>query len=236
MDKLILVVDDEVHILEMISYNLEKEHYKVITADTGEKALELLKKEMIDLAVLDVMLPGIDGLSLLKYIRSNDEIRDMPVMLLTAKDAELDKVIGLELGADDYLTKPFSIHEFQARVKALLRRVQRASNQESKKQLAFGDIVIDRLTHQVTKKEEVIYLAPKEFSLLVVFAQNLERVFTREDLLMKIWGTDYLGESRTIDVHIKNLRKKLEDNPEEPTYIKTVRGVGYKLVDKNKYA
>lgn len=236
MEKTILVVDDEVHILEMISYNLEKEHYKVLTADTGEKALELLNKENIDLAVLDLMLPGIDGLTLLKQIRSSEDIKDMPVLLLTAKDAELDKVIGLELGADDYLTKPFSLHELQARIKALLRRIKRSNNQENKNRLAFGDIVIDRLTHQVVKNGEVINLAPKEFSILVVFAQNLERVFTRDELLMKIWGTDFLGESRTVDVHIKNLRKKIEDNPEEPAYIKTVRGVGYKLVDKSKHA
>lgn len=230
MEKTILLVDDEVNILEMISYNLEKEHYRVITADTGEKALDLLNKENIDLAVLDLMLPGIDGLSLLKHIRSSDDLKDMPVLLLSAKDAELDKVIGLELGADDYLTKPFSLHELQARIKALLRRIKRSESQENKNRLSFGDIVIDRLTHQVVKRGDVINLAPKEFAILVVFAQNLERVFTRDELLMKIWGTDFLGESRTVDVHIKNLRKKIEDNPEDPAYIKTVRGVGYKLV------
>lgn len=232
MEKTILVVDDEVNILEMIRYNLEKEHYRVITTDTGEKALDLLNKESIDLAILDLMLPGIDGLSLLKYIRSSEVLKDMPVLLLTAKDAELDKVIGLELGADDYLTKPFSLHELQARIKALLRRLNRSAY-DNKNRLFFGDIVIDRLTHQVFKKGNIINLAPKEFNILVVFAQNLERVFTRDELLMKIWGTDFLGESRTVDVHIKNLRKKIEDNPEEPAYIRTVRGVGYKLVDRD---
>lgn len=233
MDKTILVVDDEVNILEMIRYNLEKEHYRVIVADTGEAALDLLGKENIDLAVLDLMLPGIDGLSLLKHIRATNDLKEMPVLLLTAKDAELDKVVGLELGADDYLTKPFSLHELQARIKALLRRIKRENTSDGKNRLAFGDIVIDRLTHQVTKKGKIINLAPKEFSILVVFAQNIERVFTRDELLMKIWGTDFLGESRTVDVHIKNLRKKIENNPEEPEHIKTVRGVGYKLVEKS---
>lgn len=233
MEKTILVVDDEVNILEMIRYNLEKEHYRVLVTDTGEKALELLNKEPIDLAVLDLMLPGIDGLSLLKHIRSSDALKDLPVLLLTAKDAELDKVVGLELGADDYLTKPFSLHELQARIKALLRRLNRSVNNDTKNRLAFGDIVVDRLTHQVFKNGQSINLAPKEFNILVVFAQNLERVFTRDELLLKIWGTDFLGESRTVDVHIKNLRKKIEDNPEEPVYIRTVRGVGYKLVDRD---
>lgn len=230
MGKRILIVDDEVNILELLRYNLEKEPYTVYTAESGEEGLRLLQTKVIDLAILDLMLPGIDGLELLKYIRRQKNLQKMPVILLTAKGSEMDKVIGLELGADDYLSKPFGIYELMARVKALFRRTEKSSDDQVP--LTVGDLAIDQFTHQVKKGERLLELAPKEFSLLVVFAQNLERVFTRDELLLKIWGVDFLGESRTVDVHIKNLRKKIEDNPEEPSYIKTVRGVGYKMVKK----
>lgn len=230
MGKRILIVDDEVNILELLRYNLEKEPYTVYTAESGEEGLRLLQTKVIDLAILDLMLPGIDGLELLKYIRRQKNLQKMPVILLTAKGSEMDKVIGLELGADDYLSKPFGIYELMARVKALFRRTEKSSDDQVP--LTVGDLTIDQFTHQVKKGERLLELAPKEFSLLVVFAQNLERVFTRDELLLKIWGVDFLGESRTVDVHIKNLRKKIEDNPEEPSYIKTVRGVGYKMVKK----
>lgn len=233
MGKRILIVDDEVNILELLKYNLEKESYTVYTAESGEEGLALLKSQAVDMAILDLMLPGIDGLELLKYIRRQKALQDLPVILLTAKGTELDKVIGLELGADDYLSKPFGIYELLARVKALFRRTGQKVPSEAE-QLIVGDLWIDQLTHQVKKRGQLLELAPKEFSLLVVFAQNLERVFTRDELLLKIWGMDFLGESRTVDVHIKNLRKKIEDNPEEPTYIKTVRGVGYKMVKKGQ--
>ncbi len=233
MGKRILIVDDEVNILELLKYNLEKESYTVYTAESGEEGLALLKSQAVDMAILDLMLPGIDGLELLKYIRRQKALQDLPVILLTAKGTELDKVIGLELGADDYLSKPFGIYELLARVKALFRRTGQKAPSEAE-QLIVGDLWIDQLTHQVKKRGQLLELAPKEFSLLVVFAQNLERVFTRDELLLKIWGMDFLGESRTVDVHIKNLRKKIEDNPEEPTYIKTVRGVGYKMVKKGQ--
>ena len=233
MGKRILVVDDEVNILELLKYNLEKENYTVYTAESGEEGLAVLKTKPVDMAILDLMLPGIDGLEILKYIRRQKALQDMPVILLTAKGTEMDKVIGLELGADDYLSKPFGIYELMARIKALFRRTgQDRSHKEE--QLMVGDLWIDQLTHRVQKGDQELDLAPKEFSLLVVFAQNLERVFTRDELLLKIWGMDFLGESRTVDVHIKNLRKKIEDNPEEPAYIKTVRGVGYKMVKKGQ--
>lgn len=230
MGKSVLIVDDEVNILELLKYNLEKEQYTVYTAQSGEEGLALIKGRKIDLAILDLMLPGIDGLDLLKYIRSRDDLAQMLVILLTAKTSEVDKVIGLELGADDYLSKPFGIHELQARLKALFRRAAKANDIDDPRPLAIGDIVIDQVTHQVKKNQVLVELAPKEFSLLVNFAQSPERVFTRDELLLKIWGIDFLGESRTVDVHIKNLRKKVERNPEDPEYIKTVRGVGYKMV------
>ena len=233
MGKRILVVDDEVNIVELLKYNLQKEQYHVYTAESGEEGLAVLKNKPVDMAILDLMLPGIDGLELLKYIRRQNALKNMPVILLTAKDTEVDKVIGLELGADDYLSKPFGIYELLARVKALFRRAGQ-SKEEQGQQLIVGDLCIDPLTHIVKKGGQILDLAPKEFSLLVVFAQNLERVFTRDELLTKIWGMDFLGESRTVDVHIKNLRKKIEDNPEEPTTIKTVRGVGYKMVKKGQ--
>lgn len=229
MGKSILIVDDEVNIVELLKYNLEKEQYLVYTALSGEEGLALLKSKKIDLAILDLMLPGVDGLELLKYIRSKEDLAQMLVLLLTAKTGEVDKVIGLELGADDYLGKPFGIHELQARVKALFRRAAKSLEIDDYKRLVVGDIVIDQVTHQVKKNDVLIELAPKEFSLLVNFAQSPERVFTRDELLLKIWGVDFLGESRTVDVHIKNLRKKIEPNPEDPQYIKTVRGVGYKM-------
>ena len=230
MGKRILIVDDEVNILELLRYNLEKEGYTVYTAETGEEGLNKLQSKPVDMAILDLMLPGVDGLELLKFIRRKQSLAQMPVLLLTAKDTEMDKVIGLELGADDYLSKPFGLYELLARVKALFRRAMQVP--EERTQLVVGDLTIDQTTHQALKGEQVLDLAPKEFSLLVVLAQNLERVFTRDELLLKIWGMDFLGESRTVDVHIKNLRKKIEDNPEEPAYIKTVRGVGYKMVKK----
>lgn len=233
MGKRILIVDDEVNILELLTYNLEKENYTVYTAESGEEGLAVLKSKPVDMAILDLMLPGIDGLELLKYIRRQKTLQTLPVILLTAKGTELDKVIGLELGADDYLSKPFGIYELLARVKALFRRTGQAKEAEEE-QLRIGELWIDQLTHRVKKGEQELELAPKEFSLLVVFAQNPERVFTRDELLLKIWGMDFLGESRTVDVHIKNLRKKIEDNPEEPAYIKTVRGVGYKMVKKGQ--
>ena len=228
----ILIIDDDLEICSLVKRALEKEGHQV-TSQPDPIQAEYMPLDLFDLILLDLMLPGIDGLELLKYIRRQKALQDLPVILLTAKGTELDKVIGLELGADDYLSKPFGIYELLARVKALFRRTGQKVPSEAE-QLIVGDLWIDQLTHQVKKRGQLLELAPKEFSLLVVFAQNLERVFTRDELLLKIWGMDFLGESRTVDVHIKNLRKKIEDNPEEPTYIKTVRGVGYKMVKKGQ--
>ena len=230
----ILVVDDEENILELLIYNLEKNGYHVYSSDTGEKALQILNEYSIDLAVLDLMLPGIDGLEILKYIRGNERLKDLPAILLTAKNEEVHKVIGLELGADDYMGKPFGVSELLARIKALLRRIhldrdynKTGDSQEEK--IHVRDLVINKSTHQIIRDSKVMDMPLKEFQLLYLLASNPERVFTRDYLLEKLWGYDYIGETRTVDVHIRNIRKKLETEG-YGAYIKTIRGLGYKFI------
>jgi len=226
----ILIVDDEEHILELLRYNLEINSYKVEQADTGEKALEILEKDSsIDLVVLDWMLPGIDGIEVLKRIKLNPKLKQKPVIMLTAKSDEFDTVLGLELGADDYLSKPFSIRELLARIKVILRRSEEAVPKEEK--IVFGDIAINEVSRTVTKKGKILEMTLKEYELLILFVKNKERVFNREELLDKIWGYNFSGETRTVDVHIRNLRKKIEDDDTNPKYIKTVRGIGYKFTN-----
>ncbi len=229
--KKILIVDDEEHILELLEYNLEQEGYHSIKADTGEKALEILEGEEIDLVLLDWMLPGINGIDVLKHIRSSLNNNKLPVILLTAKGDEISKVVGLEIGADDYLTKPFSIHELFARIKAVLRR---SDSTYAKSEDDEGKIIIDNLEINPSRRtvkvnQEQIDLSFKEFELLFMLAKNRGIVFTRNQLLEKIWGYDYVGETRTVDVHISNLRKKIESDESHPIFIKTVRGMGYKF-------
>lgn len=227
----ILIVDDEVHILELLRYNLESNGYHVIEADTGEKALEQLEDRTIQLVLLDLMLPGIDGLEVLRKIRENKEIKKLPVIMLTAKNKEFDTVIGLELGADDYIGKPFGVHELLARIKAVMRRSIEQETQQGKSEediLVVGELTINKLTHEVTMGGEQLELPLKEFELLTLLASNRGRVFDREYLLGKVWGYDYYGETRTVDVHIRSLRKKIEIDDKNPKHIKTVRGVGYK--------
>lgn len=234
MGKVILAIDDEEHILELLSYNLENNGFKVLTAGSGEEGLEIIKKEKIDLILLDIMLPGIDGMEMLKRLRKNPETADLPVIMLTAKSEEINKVLGLEVGADDYISKPFGIYELVARVKAVLRRSERnvssaMAKEEIDEVIAIDKIIINNTTHEVTIDGKVVELALKEFELLYVLAKNRTRVFSRETLLDKIWGYEYAGETRTVDVHIRNLRKKIEADDNKPKYIKTVRGVGYKF-------
>lgn len=234
MGKVILAIDDEEHILELLSYNLESNGFRVLTADSGEDGLELLKREAVDLVLLDIMLPGIDGMEMLKRIRKNPDTTDLPVIMLTAKSEEINKVLGLEVGADDYISKPFGIYELVARVKAVLRRSERnrvvvATPEERDEIIAIDDIIINNTTHEVTVDGKEVELALKEFELLYVLAKHRTRVFSREALLDKIWGYEYAGETRTVDVHIRNLRKKIERDDNKPKYIKTVRGVGYKF-------
>ncbi len=227
----ILVVDDEEHILELLEYNLEQEGYQALKADTGEKALDILKKEEVDLVILDWMLPGMSGIDVLKKIRSSENHSQLPVILLTAKGGEISKVVGLEIGADDYLTKPFGVHELFARIKAVLRR---SNINNLKREEDEGIIIIDNLEvnpsrRTVTVDNELIGLSFKEFELLYLLAKNRGIVFTRNQLLERIWGYDYVGETRTVDVHISNLRKKIESDESLPVFIKTVRGMGYKF-------
>lgn len=234
MGKVILAIDDEEHILELLAYNLENNGFKVLTAGSGEEGLETLKKEKVDLILLDIMLPGIDGMEMLKRLRKNPDTADLPVIMLTAKSEEINKVLGLEVGADDYISKPFGIYELVARVKAVLRRSERhvassTAKEDSDEVIAIDKIVINNTTHEVIVDGKVVELALKEFELLYVLAKNRTRVFSRETLLDKIWGYEYAGETRTVDVHIRNLRKKIEEDDNKPKYIKTVRGVGYKF-------
>ena len=228
----ILAVDDEIHILELLKYNLEANGYHVKTVETGEQALEILKNEKIDAVLLDLMLPQIDGLEVLRQIRTTEKIKKMPVIMLTAKGDEFDRVLGLEMGADDYISKPFSIRELQARVKALLRRVEedkKEEPQEDKKVISTHGLVIGLETRSVSKNGVPIEMSLKEFELLKLLAENPGRVYSRDVLLEKIWSYEYIGETRTVDVHIRHIRKKIEEDDSNPMFIKTVRGFGYKF-------
>jgi two-component system alkaline phosphatase synthesis response regulator PhoP len=222
----ILIVDDEDHIRELIKFNLENNGYKIIEAADGVEALKLAKKETPELILLDVMLPGMDGYDVCKEIRKNNEISNTPIIMITAKGEELDKILGLELGADDYITKPFSVRELLARTKAVLRRTR---TQQIDKVYKIGNITIDFEKHEILKNEEKIDLTLKEFELFEVLIKNKGRVMTRDFLLDKIWGYEYIGETRTVDVHIRHLRKKIEDDDKNPKFIETIRGVGYRF-------
>lgn len=230
--KSILAVDDEEHILELIQYNLENGGYQVIRAESGEEALSLLDSNKVDLALLDLMLPGMDGIEVLKNIRSHPKLKKLPVIILTAKSDEISKVVGLEVGADDYLSKPFGVHELLARIKAVLRRTEgslQTEEEEKEEKLIIDQIIINKTRRVVTVNNDEIELSLKEFDLLYLLAKNKGIVFSRDSLLEKIWGYDYYGETRTVDVHIRNLRKKIELDDNNPIYIKTIRGVGYKF-------
>lgn len=234
MQKTILIVDDEEHILELLRYNLEINKYNVVQAETGEEALNILEnnKNTINCVILDWMLPDIDGIEVLKKIRFNSKFKSLPVIMLTAKREEFDTVLGLEMGADDYLSKPFSIRELLARIKSVLRRSQSIEEKDletSDKKIIIDNIVINETFRTVYKDNQLIDMTLKEYELLLTFVKNPGRVFSREYLLEKIWGYDFLGETRTVDVHIRSLRKKIEEDDANPKFIKTVRGVGYKF-------
>ena len=227
--KKILVVDDEKPISDIISFNLENEGYAIEKAYDGEQALEVFEKSQPDLVILDLMLPKMDGLEVCLEIRKQSAV---PVIMLTAKDSEIDKVLGLELGADDYVTKPFSNRELIARVKANLRRnlVKEPEPQEvNKNEIVVGDLVIHQDAYIISKHGEEIELTHREFELLHYLARHIGQVMTREHLLETVWDYDYFGDVRTVDVTIRRLREKIEDIPSHPTYIVTRRGVGYLL-------
>ena len=229
--KTVLAIDDEEHILDLLEYNLEKAGYGVLRADTGEKGLAILKTMQVDLVLLDCMLPGIDGIEVLKTIRADQKLSSMPVIMLTAQGEEIDKVLGLEMGADDYVSKPFGVRELLARVKALLRRssLEKIESLPEEK-IVTGNLMINNTSREVTVDGKPVALSLKEFELLYLLASHRNRVFTREQLLELIWGYEYSGETRTVDVHVRNLRKKIEADPDHPLFIQTVRGMGYKFV------
>ncbi len=231
MGKRILIIDDEPMIVESVSYNLRQEGYDVISANHGEVGLKLADTEKIDLILLDLMLPGLSGLEICRSIRQRSEV---PIIILTAKEGEIDRVLGLELGADDYVTKPFSIRELIARVRAVLKRYQAMNNGGSPKDgptgiFNYGDLAIDFPGHEITVKGKPVNLSGKEFELLKILINHAGQVLSREQLLNLVWGSDFYGGDRTVDVHIRWLREKIEDDPGDPKFIITIRGAGYKF-------
>jgi DNA-binding response OmpR family regulator len=222
LSKKVLIVDDEQMLVKGIKFSLEREGYLVEAAYDGEACLEKLKKDSYDIIILDLMLPNIDGLTLCRKIR---ETSNIPIIMLTAKGEDVDKIIGLELGADDYMTKPFNIRELIARVKAIFRRMEHSvSNEEI---IKVGELTIDRKMRRVVINGEEVELTGKEYDLLLLLVTNPGRVYTRENLLERIWGFDFYGGIRTVDVHVSRLREKIERNVKNPEYILTKWGVGY---------
>ncbi|WAM36310.1 response regulator [Caldicellulosiruptor acetigenus] len=219
----ILVVDDEKPIVDIIKFNLEKEGYKVTASYDGEDALNKIKAENFDMVLLDVMLPKLDGFSVCKKVR---EFSDVPIIMITAKADEVDKVLGLELGADDYITKPFGIRELIARIRANLRRTVQSASQDGKV-LKAGALTLNPETFEVKKNGKVIELTVREYELLKFLMSQKGQVFSREELLEKVWDYEYYGDVRTVDVTVRRLREKIEDNPSEPNFILTKRGIGY---------
>ncbi|MFH1454118.1 MAG: response regulator transcription factor [Armatimonadota bacterium] len=220
----ILVVDDEKNIVELVKFNLEKEGYEVLCAYSGDEAIELARRERPDLIVLDIMMPGKSGLDVCRILRSESKI---PIIMATAKGEEVDKILGLELGADDYVTKPFSPRELVSRIKAILRRTSDKVVVEN--MLEFGELSVDLVKRIVKLRNKILNLKPKEFDLLKILSTNPGKVFTRDFLLEQLWGYDYLGDTRTVDVHMRRLRQKLEVDPAKPVYLKTIHGIGYKF-------
>ncbi|MBS3751724.1 MAG: response regulator transcription factor [Anaerolineales bacterium] len=232
MDQRILIVEDDSTLQETLKYNLEREGYQVNVVGDGIKALESARDIKPDLIIMDIMLPGMDGVEITRILRHESSV---PIIMLTAKDEEIDRVLGLEIGADDYLTKPFSMRELVARVKAQLRRqrlVEHDLNQERESEesiLQFGNLTMDLNRREVSLDDQQVSLKPKEFDLLCYLVQHQGHVLSRDRILEKVWGWDYHGESRTVDVHIRWLRKKIEEDPSNPKRILTVRGVGYRF-------
>jgi DNA-binding response OmpR family regulator len=230
MDTCILVVEDDDTLRELLKYNLKKEGYDVLTAGDGGEALEVYRRVKPQMVILDLMLPVMSGTEVCRIIRAESQT---PVIMLTAKSEEVDRVVGLELGADDYVTKPFSMRELLARIKAVLRRSESARVAETplgkNDFLEAGDIAVDLSKHEVRKGGDRVELNPKEFELLVLLLSNRGQVFSREQILRKVWGYDYIGNDRTVDVHIRWIRRKLETDPDNPRYLVTVRGYGYKF-------
>ena len=223
----VLIVEDEANIRQLVKYNLEKESFQVIEAEDGLQGLRLAKAEKPDLVLLDLMLPQMDGLEVCRSLKGNQATAALPIIMLTAKSEEIDKVIGLELGADDYMTKPFSPRELVARVKAVLRRSQKEAALPG--ELSVGRLRFNFSRYEVHMGNAKLELTPKEYELLKMLATNLGKVFTREQLLEKVWGYEYFGDTRTVDVHVRHLRSKMSTDPETADALETIRGFGYRL-------
>ena len=228
-DGKVLVIEDEENLLEALKHNLERDGYTALTASDGERGLSLAREHQPDLVILDIMLPQLDGLEVCRILRRES---NMPIIMMTAKGEVVDRVVGLELGADDYITKPFSMRELMARLQAVLRRTrgqgQRGPSQANEV-LTSGDLVVDLASHQVTLAGNELEMKPREFDLLALLVANRGRAFTRDQILERLWGQDYIGDTRTVDVHIRWIRQKLETEPGSPNRIVTIRGVGYRF-------
>ncbi len=226
----VVVIEDDENIAELIKYNFEENGYVVTVANNGKDGLALVKELMPDVTLLDLMIPELDGLEVCKMLKMSEKTRDVPIIMLTAKGSEMDKVVGLEIGADDYITKPFSIRELLARAKAVLRRSNtnaKETPKSSSKTYEIQSLIIDVDKHEVSRDGQIFQLTYKEFELLQILAENRGKVLTRDYLLDAVWGYEYYGETRTVDVHIRHLRRKIETDDDK--YIETIRGVGYKV-------
>jgi two-component system response regulator RegX3 len=224
----ILVVEDEPALADSVRYHLEREGYAVEVAADGRRAVERVRAELPALIILDLMLPELSGLDVCRLIRAES---DVPIIMVTAKDSEADKVTGLELGADDYVTKPFSLRELVSRVRANLRRTRPRGEPLDEEVLVGGPVRMDVGRHEVTVRGTLVALPPKEFELLETLLRRKGRLLTRDHLIDEVWGSDYVGDTRTLDVHVKRLRRKLEEDPHHPVHLLTVRGLGYRFVD-----
>lgn len=225
--KNILIIEDDEHIVELLKFNVENNGYNASVAMDGHEGLSKAVNELPDLILLDLMLPGIDGIDICKKLKNKDRTKDIPIMMLTAKGHESDKILGLEMGADDYITKPFSVRELMTRIKVIFRRYAKEIIKDASEKIVLGNLEIDHEKHEVKLNGNLIKLTLKEYQLLEYLAENRGKVLSRNALLDRVWGYDYFGETRTVDVHIRHLRIKIEDDNAE--IIETIRGVGYKI-------
>ena len=224
----ILIVEDEASLADTVRYNLEREGYSVAVASDGRRALDRFRMDDPSLVILDLMLPELSGLDVCRQIR---QISNVPIIIVTAKDAEADKVSGLELGADDYVTKPFSVRELVSRVRAHLRREDMTGGSSAGATFTGGPVELDPIRHEVRIRGELVAIPPKEFSLLEMLLRLKGRLLTRDHLIAEVWGGDYFGDTKTLDVHVKRLRQKIEQDPHQPVHLVTVRGLGYRFLD-----
>ncbi|MBW7571741.1 response regulator transcription factor [Caproiciproducens faecalis] len=229
---LVYIADDELNIRKLVSFGLKDSGFETAEFPDGTQLMSAVRQRAPDAIILDWMMPQPDGLAVCRMLRENAATRSIPVLMLTARGEEIDRVLGLELGADDYIVKPFSIKELCARVRAVLRRTARQED-PAEQVLTSGDLTVDITRHSVTKGETLVELTVKEFDLLVMLMKNSGKVLTRDTLLDKVWGVEYYGDTRTVDVHVRYLRQKIENNPDDPVFIQTVRGVGYKFSGQN---